>query len=93
MKSFFYGMVVECIIGIISLIMKNSGFFMKASGVVGFGSLIISGIISCFMSENIYRRTAVENAEERRSRLDWSGNIFTFSIPGIIGFLLTYFYV
>lgn len=64
---------------------------MKASGFVGFGSLIISGIISGFMSENIYRRTAVENADERRSKLHWSANIFTFSMPGIIGYLLTLF--
>lgn len=93
MKSFFYGMVVECIIGIVSLIMKDSGFFMKVSGVVGFGSLILSGIISGFLSENIYRRTAVENAEDRRSRLSWSGNIFTFSIPAIISFLAVLIYV
>ncbi|MDI3481867.1 MAG: hypothetical protein PWQ97_1522 [Tepidanaerobacteraceae bacterium] len=87
MKSFFYGVAVEGIIGIVSLVMKDSGFFMKASGVVGFGSLFISGIVSGFMSENIYRRTAVENAGERRARLDRSGSIFIFSIPGIISFL------
>lgn len=87
MKGFLYGVAFEGVIGIVSLIIKDGGFFMKISGAVGFGSLIISGIISGLVSENIYRRTAAENAGERKSRLNWSGNIFAFSIPGIISFL------
>ncbi|MGY0373651.1 DUF5316 family protein [Clostridium sp. JNZ J1-5] len=95
MRFLLYGFITDIILFIISITIFEVYLFIKLTAILGIGSLAVSAIISGLLSENIYRRTAVENAEERKKRLKLSTNIFLFSIPSLalfIMFILLYKY-
>ncbi len=49
-------------------------------------------ILSGFMSGNIYRRTAVEDKEERNKRLDRTSALILLGIPSLIALIVYYLF-
>jgi hypothetical protein len=90
MKKVFLGCIVEGIIIIVSLIKKDIDFFTNATGIVALGSIGIAMILSGLVSGNIYRRTAVENSEERNKRISTTETFLLFGLPSILT-LIIYF--
>lgn len=93
MKKFFLGCIVEGIIIIISLIIKDMDFFTNATGIVTLGSLGIAMILSGLMSGNIYRRTAVENYEDRKNRISNTETFLLFGLPSILTLIMYYVFL
>jgi hypothetical protein len=85
MKSFVFGAISISVISLISLIIGNSNLFVIVSGTLGLGSLVLGGITSGVMSDDIHRRIATESSVDRMNRLDKSTTLFLFGLPNIIG--------
>lgn len=90
MKSFLMGLLVEIIIILVSIITKNEKVFSYGTQIIGFGGIGLGVISSGLMSENIYRRTAVEDKHERLERVNMSTNLVLFGIPSIIILIVSY---
>lgn len=93
MKFFLIGLIIELIIILIYLITKNEKVFTYGTQIIGLGSLGIAALLSGVMSENIYRRTAVENKTERFERVGKSTSIILFGLPSIIALIAYYLFI
>lgn len=82
--------MIQGIIIAISVFTKDIRFFTIATQVLGFGSIGIAMILSGLMSENIYRRTGVENSTDREKRISNTEKFLLFGLPSIIS-LVVYF--
>jgi hypothetical protein len=88
MKSLIFGVMVEVIVIFIALILQDGEIFMKATGILGFGALAISAIISRTFVNNKDILGISETKEERISRNDRATTFFLFGIPAIITFFI-----
>lgn len=84
MRSLLAGFLLEFLVIIAYIITKNKKIFLYGTEFIAFGSIIIGIIISGLLSDNIYRRTAVENKAERFIRLKRTFNLILLGIPSII---------
>lgn len=93
MKSFLIGLLLEVIIIITSIITKNEKIFICGTQILGLGSIGIGAILSGMMGDNIYRKTAVEDRDERFGRLDRTTNFVLLGIPSIVTLIIYYFFI
>lgn len=93
MKKIFLGCIVEVIIIIVSLIKKDVNFFTNATGIVALGSIGIAMILSGLVSGNIYRRTAVENYEDRKKRISNTETFLLFGLPSILSIIIYFVFL
>lgn len=91
-KSFLIGLFSEFIIIIAFIITKNEEIFIYGSGITLAVSFGLGMILSGFMSGNIYRRTAVEDKEERNKRLDRTSALILLGIPSLIALIVYYLF-
>lgn len=88
MKVMLLGIAFELISGLICWGKGDMILLMYISAGVGGGSLILSGITSGVLSDNIYRRTFSEVKEERVKRMNYARNFLFFSIAPMAVFLI-----
>ena len=92
MKSFVIGLLLEFLVILVSIITRNEKIFTYGTQIIGFGSIGIGIILSGLMSGNIYRRTAVENKNERFKRLNRASIFIMLGTPSIITLIIYYYY-
>ena len=93
MKSFLTGLLVSIIIIVISIVTKNEKIFIYGTQLLGFGSIGIGALVSGLMSDNIYRRTAVEDKKERFERMSTSTRLLLFGAPSILVLVIFYIFI
>lgn len=93
MKNLLIGTTINLLILIISFIIKSEKLFIYGTQIMGFGCIGIGAILSGLMSDNIYRRTAVEDETERTQRLMKSSDFILFGVPSIIILIIYYFFI
>ena len=87
--GFIAGIIVEAILFIVALIQKDMNMFMKVSAYIGLVAIGLSAFSTWMSSDNVFKKTIVENSNERVSRLNLALNLFIFGIPGLIGFFIS----
>jgi hypothetical protein len=89
-KKLLWGLLAAVLVILVSFITKSERIFIYGTQILGLGSLGLAAISSGLMSDNTYRRTSVENKEERNERLNRAGSLILFGIPSIIALLVYY---
>lgn len=87
------GLIPTVLIIVGSFISKSEKIFIYGTQIIGFGSLGLAALLSGVMSDNIYRRTAVENQKERFQRMNTSTSIILFGSSSVIFLIIYYVFI
>lgn len=90
-KFFIAGLISMIFVLVASFVTKSEAVFLYGMQILGFGSIVLGGIFSGLISDNIYRRTAVETEKESDSRINRAFKLAMFGLPSIVALIIYYF--
>ncbi|WP_141430377.1 DUF5316 domain-containing protein [Bacillus sp. 03113] len=90
MRSFLFGLSSGLIFLTAGLMIDSNHFILTAVGIIGIGSLLVSGLLTgAFIDgDRIRANFANENKQERSKRINISMNLFLFGLPNLIAGIL-----